>query len=204
MAVLEAVGIPIVWIPGRDGSPIALASGRVIKPSYEGELVVGHSRYTAPPECGTYELVGITQSGNDYFAWQSNDGQAAVPMPGVKEPVIVQWREANRQVEGMVSQIEVSGLIGRFMVFSTVNDRVMSMTPWPERTVLWDPLPKEGEVTPCWLGWRTTLSNNVVAYACPSGAPVEISVEEAEKWFGAKPSFQLSYGTLNCNVCMRI
>jgi len=204
MAVLEAKNIPIVWIPGRDGSPIALASGRIVKPSYADEPVVGHSRYTTPPECGVYELVGITQSGNDYLAWQSDDGQAAVPMPGAREPVIIQWREANRRGEGMVSQIEVPGLTGRFMVFSTSNDRVMSSTPRPEETLLWSRVPEIGEITTCWLGWRTTQNNSLVAYACPSSVPVEISVDEAERWFGAKPSFQLSYGTLNCNVSMRI
>lgn len=204
MAILLARNVPVVWVPGRDGSSIALRSGQVIRPSYEDEPVVGHRRYQTPPECGVYELVGITQSGNDYFAWQSNDAQVVVSMPGVMEPTIVQWREANRQGEGMVSQIEVSGLTGRFMVFSTGNDRITSTTPWPERTVLWNPPPEKGEVSPCWLGWRTTSSDNVVAYACPSNTPVEISVEEAKEWFGAKPSFRLSYGTLSCNVSTRI
>jgi len=179
----------VVWLPGREeGQLIALTKCGIIWPHIGGRPPeIGISTYSAPPKVGTCEQVVVLPSGNGFLAYPV--GSNIIPVPGVNDPVALRWVK-NQRGSGVVAMIEVLNL-GTVPVFPADNARFISTTPWPERTREWPEEPKEGQIGPCYLSWRTTERGTFVAYGCSSLVAANVSAEQMSEWYGVEYRYEI-------------
>lgn len=143
-------------------------NGNIVLPSTVGQSAPDESCVTRTEAAGlgTIEECCLFKNpnSNSWVAYPSYP-ISVVQLPGVASPMLITW-EANHQKPGEVISTHVNGT-AYHRIFAGTTPSYWEKSWCRDKTTCWSEFPAAGEVTKCFVHWRTAQTGSVIGTAYP-------------------------------------